>query len=43
VIYGVGFGSVTPNIPPGEIATDQSTVRTVRDSLWKDTVQVRVA
>jgi uncharacterized protein (TIGR03437 family) len=22
VIYGVGFGSVTPNIPPGEIATE---------------------
>jgi uncharacterized protein (TIGR03437 family) len=22
VIYGVGFGSVTPNIPPGQIATE---------------------
>jgi len=37
VIYGVGFGSVTPSISPGEIATETNRLSATFDVLFGKT------
>jgi len=37
VIYGVGFGPVTPNIPAGEIATETNKLATSFEILFGQT------